>query len=147
MVARNEKGKSYSTRFDLCLIIERSVDWQTHLCEEAHRGKIIFLLEKEWGNAASSTESRRKSERVSQRRRTIDAIAYERRNTTHSHHRLRTLIDLRANQETDSSNIHLANKRKERAHTMRFLLLIEEKSDRLKTSTAKDWWSRVLFKK
>ena len=31
------KGKSYSTTFDLCLIIERLADWQTETFERAQR--------------------------------------------------------------------------------------------------------------
>ena len=42
-------------------------------------------------------------ERKSQRARTIGAISYERRNTTYPYYTMKTLIDLRANQEMDTS--------------------------------------------
>ncbi len=58
-----------------------------------HKGKIIFLLE--------IKEAIR--EHKSEQARTIGAISYERRNATHPHYTMKTLIDLRANQEIDTS--------------------------------------------
>ncbi len=46
---QKKKGKSYSTTFDLCLIIERSVDWQTRIFERAQR-KDHFPLRNKRGN-------------------------------------------------------------------------------------------------
>ncbi len=72
-----------------------------HIHSKEHRGKIIFLL------GIKEAIGEHKSERA----RTIGAISHERRNTTHIHHTMKTLIDLRTNREMDTSK-NLVKKKK-----------------------------------